>query len=63
MTEQSLPHQEQPTKILTFITILIHKNSFLVLFLSSLKKTEQYTFERIIFTKYLIFSLKDLDNL
>lgn len=48
MAEQSLPHQEQPSKILTFITILIYINSFLIS--QELQENrEQYTFERIIF--------------
>lgn len=65
MAEQSLPHQEQPTKILTFITILIYNSSFLIS--QELQENkEQYTFERIFFTKHDIcfsLSLKDLHNL
>lgn len=62
MAEQSLPHQEQPSKILTFITILIYINSFLIS--QELQENrEQYTFERIIFffykTWHLFFSLTE----
>lgn len=63
MAQQSLPHQEQPTKTLTFLTILIYNNSFLIS-QEFQEKKEQYTFETIIFTKHgICFSLKDLHNL
>lgn len=60
MTEQSLPHQQQATQILTFFTILIYNNSFLI-YQELQDNKEQYTFEVIIFYKiwHLFFSLTE----
>lgn len=50
MKEQSLPHQEPPIKILTFITILIYNNSSILLS-QELQPNEETTHLKIIFYK------------